>query len=86
VKYTVEWSKEDQVYVGYCAECPSLAAHGRSQSEALAEIKQVVEFCLTDELMEAVEFVLMEGCRAEGWDRMAEVWQKLDEYDEYNKG
>jgi predicted HicB family RNase H-like nuclease len=41
--YKVEWSQDDGVHIGYCLEFPSLAAHGKSMTKALNEIKKVVE-------------------------------------------
>ena len=41
--YTVAWSKEDICYVARVAEFQSLAAHGDTEEEALAEIKSVVK-------------------------------------------
>ena len=52
--YTVMWSEEDQAYIARVAELPSLAAHGASSIEALAEIIEVVRFVLED-LAEAGE-------------------------------
>lgn len=46
--YTVTWSEEDGVFIGRVAEFPSLAAHGRTQEKALAEIRTVVEYVLDD--------------------------------------
>ncbi len=40
--YQVQWSEEDQVYIGRCIEFPGLAAHGDSSEDALKEIKVVV--------------------------------------------
>ena len=40
--YRVAWSEEDQAHVARCLEFPSLAAHGDSAKEALAEIETVV--------------------------------------------
>lgn len=51
--YRIEWSDEDQTYVGRCTEFPSLAAHGPTAESALAEIQVVVE--------ESVQWMLDEG-------------------------
>jgi len=40
--YRVEWSEEDQLHLGRCAEFPSLIAHGQTPQEALKEIRFVV--------------------------------------------
>lgn len=40
--YRIEWSEEDQVYIGRCLEFPGLAAHGDTTESALKEIKVVV--------------------------------------------
>jgi predicted HicB family RNase H-like nuclease len=40
--YRIEWSEEDQVYIGRCLEFSGLAAHGDSSEAALKEIKTVV--------------------------------------------
>jgi len=44
-KYTYrdEWSEEDNTHIAYCLEFPSLAAHGDSAADALANIVEVVE-------------------------------------------
>lgn len=46
--YSVTWSEEDGVFLGRVTEFPSLAAHGKTQEKALAEIRTVVEFVLED--------------------------------------
>lgn len=40
--FRVEWSEEDEVYIGRCVEFPSLSAHGATANAALAEIEEVV--------------------------------------------
>ena len=40
--YRIEWSEEDNVYVGRCLEFPGLSAHGNTSESALKEIKIVV--------------------------------------------
>jgi len=40
--YRIEWSEDDQVFIGRCLEFPGLAAHGDSSEAALKEIKVVV--------------------------------------------
>ncbi len=47
-QYSVAWSEEDEAYIGRAAEFPSLAAHGDSLNEALAEIHTVVAGTLED--------------------------------------
>jgi len=44
-KYTfrIEWSEEDEVYIGRCLEFPGLAAHSHSPEDVLKEIKVVVQ-------------------------------------------
>ena len=46
--YTVSWSEEDGVFIGRVAEFPSLAAYGRTQEQALREIRTVVGAVLDD--------------------------------------
>ena len=40
--YFVEYNQEDNIFIAKCAEFPDLAAHGKTQENALAEIKAVV--------------------------------------------
>ena len=40
--YRIEWSEEDEVYVGRCLEFPGLSAHGNTSESALKEMKIVV--------------------------------------------
>jgi predicted RNase H-like HicB family nuclease len=40
--YRIAWSQEDRVFVARCVEFPGLGAHGRSQAEALRQIKIAV--------------------------------------------
>ena len=51
--YRVEWSTEDDAYLGRCLEFPSLGAHGVSAQEALAEIESVVT--------ESVQWMIEDG-------------------------
>ena len=37
--YNIEYDKEENLYIGRCAELPSLAAHGSTGEDALQEIK-----------------------------------------------
>ncbi len=46
--YTVEWSAEDDTYIGRVAEWALLAAHGESPEEALHEIRFVVAAAIDD--------------------------------------
>jgi predicted HicB family RNase H-like nuclease len=46
--YNVGWSEADECFVSRVVEFPSLAAHGDTQEEALREIKNAVEFVLSD--------------------------------------
>jgi predicted RNase H-like HicB family nuclease len=46
--YREEWSEEDEVYVARCLEFPSVAAHGASPEEALAEVRSVVAVIIKD--------------------------------------
>jgi predicted HicB family RNase H-like nuclease len=46
--YTIQWSKEDEVYIGRVAEFASLAAHGDTREGALREITFVVQAVLED--------------------------------------
>jgi predicted HicB family RNase H-like nuclease len=54
--YTVAWSEEDEAFIGKVAEFPSLAAHGRTQENALREVRTVVEAVLED-LVESGEAI-----------------------------
>ena len=40
--YNIEYDQEDNIYIGRCAELPSLAAHGDTQEQAFKEIRTVV--------------------------------------------
>ncbi len=40
--YNIEFNSDDSIYIARCAELPSLAAHGKSQEDALKEIKVAV--------------------------------------------
>ena len=40
--YKVEWSEEDQYFIGRCIEFSSLGSHGRTKEKALQEISKVV--------------------------------------------
>ena len=40
--YNIEFDVDDDVYIARCAELSSLLAHGKSQEDALKEIKVVV--------------------------------------------
>lgn len=56
--YRIEWSQEDEAFVARCAEFPGLGAHGRSQEEALRQVKVAVAAALQwlrDEKREAPE-------------------------------
>jgi len=46
--YIVSWDEEDSVFVAKVLEFPSLAAHGDTQQEALAEIISLVDDVVTD--------------------------------------
>ncbi len=41
--FSVVWSDEDHIFVCRVAEYPSLACHGNTQEEALAEMKEVLK-------------------------------------------
>ena len=40
--YNIEFDVDDNIYIARCAELSSLLAHGKTQEEALKEIKVVV--------------------------------------------
>ena len=40
--YNIEYDPDDKIYIGSCAEMPSLNAHGDTQELAIKEIKKVV--------------------------------------------
>lgn len=44
--YRIEWSEEDQLFIAKCLEMPGLLAHGKTNEEALKEIKIVVSEAL----------------------------------------
>ena len=46
--YSIGWSEADKAFIARVAEFPSLAAHGETQEEAMREIRDVVEFVLSD--------------------------------------
>lgn len=46
--YSIGWSEQDEAFVARVAEFPSLAAHGDTQEEAMREIKEVVNFVISD--------------------------------------
>ncbi len=46
--YSIGWSDQDETFVARVAEFPSLAAHGDTQEEAMREIKEVVNFVISD--------------------------------------
>ena len=46
--YSVIWSKEDNEYVGLCAEFPGLSWLAQTQEEALQGIKDVVADVVAD--------------------------------------
>src|SRR5687768_13489748 len=46
--YSIGWSEQDETFVARIAEFPSLAAHGDTQEEAMREIKEVVNFVISD--------------------------------------
>ena len=46
--YRVTWSKEDEEYVGLCAEFPSLSWLAKTPEAALSGIRQVVAEVVAD--------------------------------------
>lgn len=46
--YEVSWSDEDGVFISRCLEFPSLAAHGKTEFEALKEIVDLVDDVVAD--------------------------------------
>lgn len=40
--YNIEFDNDDDIYIARCAELSTLAAHGKTQEEALKEIKVAV--------------------------------------------
>lgn len=48
LSFSVAWSPEDEAFVARVEEFPSLAAHGSTEEEALAELKGVVRSVLED--------------------------------------
>ena len=53
--YRVTWSEEDQEYVGLSAEFPSLSWLEKTQDEAFAGIRRVVQECIEDFVAENEE-------------------------------
>ena len=54
--FSVVWSDDDEAFIGRTIEFPSLAAHGKTQEDALREISDVVGFVIED-LRESGEFI-----------------------------
>lgn len=46
--YRIQYSQQDELFVGSVVEWPSLKAHGDTQDEALDEIKKAVELSIED--------------------------------------
>jgi predicted HicB family RNase H-like nuclease len=46
--YRIQYSQDDEAYVGSVVEWPSLKAYGESQGKALDEIKKAVELSIED--------------------------------------
>lgn len=44
--YRAEWSDEDQVYIAYAVELPSVKAHADTPEDAIREVKQPIEVAL----------------------------------------
>ena len=44
--YHIEYDPKDKIYIGRCAEFPSLKAHGNTQEQSLKEIKIAVSGAL----------------------------------------
>lgn len=40
--FQVQWSKEDELFIGKCIEYPLLATHGKNPTDALEEIMMLV--------------------------------------------
>ncbi|OFZ27802.1 MAG: hypothetical protein A2381_07325 [Bdellovibrionales bacterium RIFOXYB1_FULL_37_110] len=51
--YNIEFDSDDNIYIARCAELPSLAAHGKTQEDALKKIKVAV--------LGALEWIKEEG-------------------------
>lgn len=49
VKYMVEWSDEDEEWVGTCDNFPSLSWLAATRSEAMAGIMRLVAECIEDQ-------------------------------------
>jgi len=49
-KYTirVQWSSEDEAFLASCLEFPSLMTHGDTQTEAIEELRGVLDFAVED--------------------------------------
>jgi predicted RNase H-like HicB family nuclease len=41
--FRIEWSEENEAFIGRCLEFPSLAAHAPTPNKALKSIEEVVE-------------------------------------------
>jgi len=46
--FEVQWSKEDDAFIGRVAEWDLLAAHGETEQEALEEIRNVVAYAIEE--------------------------------------
>ncbi len=46
--FSVVWSEPDKEYVGLCAEYPSLSWLAKTEAEALAGIKRLVDDVIAD--------------------------------------
>lgn len=46
--FRVEWSEEDQLFIGRCLEFPSLGAHGDSPIKALKEIMAATDLAIEE--------------------------------------
>ena len=46
--YQVTWSSEDNEYIGFCAEFPSLNWLAASPDDAFSGIRQLVADCVSD--------------------------------------
>lgn len=46
--YEVQYSGEDNAYIAYLKDMPSLSAYANTKQQAIEELKSLVEYCCPD--------------------------------------
>ena len=46
--YEVQYSGEDNAYIAYLKDMPSLSAYANTKQQAIEELKSLVEYCCSD--------------------------------------